>query len=524
MMWRGRWLPLLNVLLSLTQVPAELCRHGEALNNQLDDVSILLQHLRFGGANATKILKRKHGAILRRDVNEASGNTTAEHVAEQMARQIMVELDNSTRELFKSPRAGSGLGIKRVNQTMIDPGQREVVSREQTIFVTADYEANSSNRGIEVQVDIELAAASQILWVFVLLWVPLLVAWLFWFYQERHKGNQSLLYQPLLQFSVGALTISSVIGNQSLSILTRAPMALTFFQSLMSVVVGVVLWACQVWNAPGAQPPAEQIWFGLLRWLPCATGFACYQVTDHFVSNTASISERVIFGNLVPVLAWSAESTFPHIFKTDREASLSAKAALFTTVCGATFFVIEDPLLAPLGVGACCFSGIVLVAYRLVQRGTLVKTVDIPVACLLAFDSLVSCTIARLLFGSADSAALKDWKLWCETPQVLLLLLLSGIGTGFGHFAVILCLQNCSATLTMVVCNIASMMCLVQGAMLFNEEESQHLMSIVGMFVNLTGGIWYATSQVGASEHVCDKGGHQEHLSTGKHGAEESAQ
>ena len=153
--------------------------------------------------------------------------------------------------------------------------------------------------------------------------------------------------------------------------------------------------------------------------MPCAACFACFQVADHFVSNYTSISERVILGNLVPVFAWMAEMTFPETFQaSDQGASISAKAALFSTVCGAVFFVTQDAALTPLGISSCALCSLVLLIYRLFQRGVLVTLLACPVTCLLTFDSLISCVISYFLCGPADLTALRDWSIWIETPQV----------------------------------------------------------------------------------------------------------
>ena len=60
--------------------------------------------------------------------------------------------------------------------------------------------------------------------------------------------------------------------------------------------------------------------------------------------------------------------------------------------------------------------------------------------------------------------------------------------------------RSSSATLTMVICNVASMICLVQGMVLFNDSQFQHPLALVGMTINLIGGVWYTTSQVGIIE------------------------
>ena len=150
--------------------------------------------------------------------------------------------------------------------------------------------------------------------------------------------------------------------------------------------------------------------------------FACFQVSDHFVSNYTSITERIVLGNLVPVLSWIAEMTFPDTFHSRDQASVSAKVALFSSVCGAAFFVAEDSALTALGVSSCTLCSVILLIYRLTQRGVLVNLLACPVACLLTFDSLVSCLISYSLCGPADLTAIRDWSLWIETPQVFVLL------------------------------------------------------------------------------------------------------
>ena len=493
---------LLPVLLALGQVPAKVCpggKQGFECSDHLDEEKSLLQHIRFRHSASTNPGQMQ----LLNDHNVHNGSSvindisTTGKLARQMKRQLTLELNKRKGDSWELPRRQGNQSFIRTQGMM---NVSEVVVREQTVFVKAAYEANSSQRGVAVEVNIELAGANEILWAFLLLWMPLLVAWLCWFrtsgWAQGHYEQSGVQYSQLLQFSVGALTISNVIGNQSLCILTRAPIAISVFQAAVSMIVGAILWTYQHCSTRFDNPSAKQICSGLWRWLPCAIWFACYQVADHFVSNTTSIAERVIFGNLVPVLSWVIETTYHDVFKASAQTSCSAKTALLTTVFGATSFVLGDPALAPAGLASCGLCGIILLIYRLVQRGTLVRLTDVPVNCLLTFDSLVMLAITSLLFGSADREVLREWNTWCGNPQVLMLLVLSGLGTGFGHLVVILCLKTSSATLTMVICNIASMICLVQGAVLFNEDESQHFLSFFGMAVNLIGGIWYAISQV----------------------------
>jgi len=496
---------------------AEGCSHCEV------DAALLLQHSGNHGSKSSNSLENstvepvgsKHEPREVRDVREVKmksqevtidqalmGNVTMEKLADQMARQMSWEFQNSKGTLLKVAGPGTMTQVTENNPASLS-------GTEVSLFVRAAYKAVAPAMGeAKVQVELQMAAPGQILWVYAILWMPLALAWL-WsglpVLSQDLSPSQSLQFRQLLQLSVGALTISAVVSNQSLCILTRAPMALTLFQSAVAACMGAVLWAFQMWLNPAQHPTARHIRVGLWRWMPCATCFACFQVSDHFVSNYTSITERIVLGNLVPVLSWIAEMTFPNTFQSKDQASVSAKVALFSTVCGAAFFVAEDSALTALGVSSCALCSVILLIYRLTQRGVLVNLLAFPVACLLTFDSVVSCLISYSLCGPADLTAIRDWSLWIETPQVFVLLVLSGIGMGIGHLVVILCLRSSSATLTMVICNVASMICLVQGMVLFNDSQFQHPLALVGMTINLIGGVWYTTSQVGIIEIDSDR-------------------
>lgn len=47
-----------------------------------------------------------------------------------------------------------------------------------------------------------------------------------------------------------------------------------------------------------------------------------------------------------------------------------------------------------------------------------------------------------------------------------------------------------------MICNVAAMICLVQGVFLFHDALFQGPLVFVGMGMNLLGGMWYTLSQV----------------------------
>lgn len=122
-----------------------------------------------------------------------------------MAKQLSREIGNDTKKVPKAV-------VLPLNQS----NASNASAVESSIFVRANYNANASSNGTAVQVKLEIAACSQILWVFVLIWSPLLLGWGWYFHQKS-----DFAYSQLLQFSVGAFTVSHIIGNQQLGRYSR---------------------------------------------------------------------------------------------------------------------------------------------------------------------------------------------------------------------------------------------------------------------------------------------------------------
>ena len=234
------------------------------------DAALLLQHHEnhwSGNAlrNSTGNEQRQETEAVQ-NLDNAT-NITMQKLAGQMARQMAWEFQNTKGQLLKLA------GPATISQ--LTQNQTSVSGQEVSLFVRAAYKAvpivgvpqGAAVGEAKVQVELEMAAPDQILWVYGILWMPLTIAWLWsgWTIlglSQELSHSQSLELRQLLQLSVGALTISAVISNQSLCILTRAPMALTLFQSAVSVCIGAILWGCQIWLRPMQHPTARQICAG----------------------------------------------------------------------------------------------------------------------------------------------------------------------------------------------------------------------------------------------------------------------
>ena len=313
-----------------------------------------------------------------------------QHLAEQLESTRGKKSD--TKEKNRKQWPGTNVNDTKLNST----------GEETAPFVHAEYQGA---KGKAVEVKVEIATTSEIVSIYLLLFVPLLMGWVYYWYGLTTGSGQDALYQLLIQLSVGATSIGSVIANQSLCILTREPMALTFLQAFGLCTAGLMVSAFQACSTSRKNATRNGL-LGLVKWTPAAIAFCAYQLADHFLSNNSSISERTIVGNLGPVVGLIAEVTLPGYFFVNAQgkthASLSSKMALFSTVFGATIFVLQDPDFNWIGIETSSIWTLAHVVYRLLQRALLGRLGDdVPVAWMLAWDGFLLCIPAFLMAGES---------------------------------------------------------------------------------------------------------------------------
>ena len=90
-----------------------------------------------------------------------------------------------------------------------------------------------SHNTFATAVDVDIATPEIIVSVYLLLYVPLAMAWAYFV----HYGYQEKHYLILVPFTLCAFTVGLDLVNQSLSTLTAAPMALTTIQAGLWVIV-----------------------------------------------------------------------------------------------------------------------------------------------------------------------------------------------------------------------------------------------------------------------------------------------
>eukprot|EP00930_Biecheleria_cincta_P028967 TRINITY_DN20161_c0_g2_i1.p1 TRINITY_DN20161_c0_g2~~TRINITY_DN20161_c0_g2_i1.p1 ORF type:complete len:536 (-),score=71.23 TRINITY_DN20161_c0_g2_i1:27-1433(-) len=428
--------------------------------------------------------------------------------------------------------------IKKTNEILSKSGQKKESNisakpsrshrrNQSATFAKTKYTHDVGGTDIEVTVDI--ATTHDIISVYMLLFVPLIMGWAYYFHQAT-SCSQPGLYLLLLQFSVLATTVGGLLVNQSLSVLMRAPMSLTCVQAFsMFAMFSCAVLAQQVRNGlcpdpSGAAPgkPGDGIRRQLLMWSPAALCFSLYQVADHLVFNECSLSERTIFSNLNPALTLLLEASLSPVLQahvSDRtSASYSSRMALFLTVFGALLFGVNDPDFTWLGIEVSICSSVAHVIYRVAQRYILDRIQQASTIVLVSWDGFLLAlpTFALSLRETTGYWYLTDtkaWEVWLSDSSIVTMLALSLLNFGMAHFFAIQLTKVGTATLTVVMGNIGASICLFQGLVFFGDEVFKTPYMFIGICFSIAGGFWYAACQwLADSNKECEQ---QNDLTTG---------
>lgn len=365
---------------------------------------------------------------------------------------------------------------------------------EHTTFAHAHYEKSGD---AELDVSVSIARPRDILKIFAVIYFPLSIAWIYYFYSGRRGSSSQRPYLLLLQITVAAFNLGTVLVNQSLSVLMKSPMTLTAMQSLSMLVFGIVITGLHFLSHQ--RPLLEVLGREVLTWTPAAVAFGVYQLADHLEANYCSLSERTVFGNLAPVFGLMLEVAMtPCLKQRGTEAaftSLASKSALGLKVFGAMVFALQYPDFNDIGMEVSCLFVTTLVGYRLTQRFLLDRTSESPVALLTMVDAIVSVCISGIFSYVEIDDMHHSMQLWMNDPSIVIMLLLSFCTFSLGHWTTLHLVKNDTATATMVIGNISSGFCVIQGIFFFNDSDFQRPLAFVGILLVICGGIWWAVNQ-----------------------------
>jgi len=357
----------------------------------------------------------------------------------------------------------------------------------------------------DLGVDIEIASPQVIVSVYLLLFVPLSMAWAAYF----HYGAQEQHYRVLVPITMCSFVIGLDLVNQSLSALMRDPLAITAIQAgFMFIVTG--LWALFAQLRALFTQPSEKAAAGaledslrcyhvlclLLKWLPAALGFVIYQLVNHEVSFVCSLSERTVFLNLCPLFALFLEPlVMPARVENIINQSFPSKMALTTMAFGAVLYSLQDADFTTYGLIASCLLVVTIIPYRLLQRLLLVDCKDVPVTCLCSFDGLLLLIPSGIIAWKSDDAFLHSMHVWINNPSIVLMLGLSVFAFIGNHLGMLYVLKMNSATSGIVLNNMASFVVVFEGIVFFGDAVMGSTLSVLGIALSLFGGMWYAFDQ-----------------------------
>jgi len=380
-----------------------------------------------------------------------------------------------------------GAKTEPVDAKVDQNGSLTNVTVESTAFANAKYQTNSTQ---DVVVQVEIAEPNDIVSVYVVMFVPLLMGWFYYWHRPSDR-----LYSILLQLSVTSLTVGNVLVNQSLCVLMKAPMALTTVHAASMLAASTVVACVQRFFEGSAAEPMRRRVTCLYWWLPASVLFAAYQVTDHLMSYLCSISERTVLGNLSPVLSLVLELNLGLCLvdwpSRQTNVSLSSKMSLLAMVFGAIIFALQYPDFTAAGVYTAIGQNVCQIVYRLTQRYVLGSMTGVSTAELVAFDGLVL-LVPSFLFSTVESQGFwTSWTVWLNNPSVVAMFILSGICYGFGHYVAILMLRTSTATAIVVLTNVANALCVIMGIYFFGDKDFERPMAFLGIVVSIIGGCYY---------------------------------
>lgn len=329
-----------------------------------------------------------------------------------------------------------------------------------------------------------IASPSTILSTFILIYVPLAMAWSFYF----HHGKQQVHYALLLPVTYCLIQIGQDLVNQSLALALKSPMAITLLQSgAMMIITGV-------WTLVVEMPTVLRLGMEPLRaWMPTALLFAVYQLVNHLVWWRCSLSERTVFTNITPAATLVFELLLlAPTLKGGPPGSFRAKMALTLMVAGAVLFSIQYPDFTFAGISVASLMVMTTIPYRLSQRFYFSQRPYMPVVFLAFIDSFI-------LFGPAFAMSKSNldhfWAtlfMWFEQPSIVIMLVSSIFAFTGHHIVSLMMLREGSATSYLVFNNLANFVVVGMGITFFGDKVMQTPLVMTGLTICLGSGLWYA--------------------------------
>jgi len=292
----------------------------------------------------------------------------------------------------------------------------------------------------------------------------------------------------LLVCTFCAFSITGNVTNQTLAVWTGAPVALAAIQAFLTFII---LGTWFAWTRGESFRFDERFWHMLVKWFPASVACAVYDLFSHWVSYTCSLSERVVFMNLTPMITLLIEMAIMPLHLRVK-TSYTVWISLGAMVVGAVLYSLEYADFTATGLLAASMMVCTAIPYRILQRLLLMVCPDLPVPLLNSVDALVLLAPSFITARVNDSDLSQSLATWLTSPRIAIMLLLSSVSFAGGHLVCLKLLRDASATSFQVVYNMANFVLVLVSALLFQDELFQSPLVVIGISLSLSGSLAYS--------------------------------
>lgn len=349
-------------------------------------------------------------------------------------------------------------------------------------------EAKESNMPLKDSSATKIATPRQIAIIFAVLLVPMALAWLVYFIKGRPKS----VYFGLLPMTVVAGTFCFDTGNQSLSAIMPNPMGITALHA------SVLFFLTGCWSIfADRRQLVEVVSMRLVaRFLSTvAVLFTLYQVCNHYVSKYCTLSERIVFQNLTPLISLSLE-----LFMMPTElkpfVNWRCRFALLCVAVGSAIYCWQSSDLTLVGLMWASLLVFLMVPYRMTQRYIVGGELKVmPIGFLASLDGFVLLMPASLLAVTTPGKAKVGMPDFSFTATVLLAAL-TCLAFTLQHCSGLLMMHAGSATAFLVWYNVSNFSILIASYFLYDDNIVETGLMAAGLFMSVAGCIWYSIEDI----------------------------
>mmetsp|Transcript_82552 Transcript_82552/g.256417 ORF Transcript_82552/g.256417 Transcript_82552/m.256417 type:complete len:487 (+) Transcript_82552:57-1517(+) len=354
-------------------------------------------------------------------------------------------------------------------------------------FVLITAKPNSPKENM-TRVEVHISSSNRIISVYLLVYVPLGTAWI----ALLCRGSRGWLYLITLSVTLCMMNVGMLMVNQSLAALTDAPMGMTCIQSAFLCAVSGLWSLGSELHTPSL---GRHLLFPMVIWAVVACMYALHETLSHMVTYQSSLCERTVLMNFCPLLSHFVEDDSSERSPKGRQLPLQARLALLSIAVGAICFGIQMPDVTFGGITWVCILMAQAVPFRLLARWML-QRYNFPLPVLACFNSAL--ILASSTGVSATQNQVVHWDVWITNESILSMLVISMLTFSLHHICELALLRATTATNLLVFNNIANVVTVTLAVVLFREQTWSSPCAVLGIFISIVGGIWYAVEMTKA--------------------------